>query len=328
MSEAAPDPAAVSAPLERTWRPSWPCPVAVVLRPGRRGAGDPTFRTDPDGTIWRGLRTPEGVTTLRVGTRPYDGEVHATAWGPGAAWVLDELPAMLGAGDDPSGFEPRHRVIAEAHRRHPHWRLGRSGLVMESLVPAVIEQKVTGQEAFAGFRMMVYRFGEPAPGPGAERGLWVQPSPEQVRLIPSWEWLKLHVDPARSRTILRAAQVAAALERTVGLDGDEVDRRLRSVPGIGVWTSAEVRFRAHGDADAVSFGDYHIAKNVGWALTGEEVDDDGMAELLEPYRPHRHRVQRLVELAGLGRPRRGARMAPRRHLPATVTRRPYPRRRP
>ncbi len=305
---------------ERVWRPSWPCPVDVVLRPGRRGSGDPTFRTDPDGTIWRGLRTPEGVATVRLESRAGVGEVRARAWGPGAAWVLDQLPAMLGADDDPAGFTPRHPVIAVAHRRHPHWRVARSGLVMESLVPAVIEQKVTGQEAFAGFRKLVHRFGEPAPGPGADRGVWVQPAPETLRMVPSWEWLRLHIDPARSRTLVRAAQVASSLERTVGLDGEEVARRLCSVPGIGVWTAAEVRFRAHGDADAVSFGDYHIAKNVGWALTGEAVDDDGMAELLEPYRPHRHRVQRLVELAGLGRPRRGPRMAPRRHLPASVER--------
>ena len=53
-----------------------------------------------------------------------------------------------------------------------------------------------------------------------------------------------------------------------------------SVPGVGVWTAAETAHRALGDADAVSFGDYHVAKNVGWALTGEAVDDDGMAELL------------------------------------------------
>lgn len=191
---------------------------------------------------------------------------------------------------------------------------------MESLVPAVIEQKVTGQEAFAGFRMLVHRFGERAPGPGVERGLWIQPTPERLRLIPSWEWLRLHIDPARSRTIVRAAQVAGSLERTVGLDALEVDRRLRSLPGIGMWTSAEIRFRAHGDADAVSFGDFHIPKDIGWALTGAPVDDDGLAELLEPYRPHRHRVQRLVELTGLGMPRRGPRMAPRRHLPASVER--------
>jgi 3-methyladenine DNA glycosylase/8-oxoguanine DNA glycosylase len=116
---------------------------------------------------------------------------------------------------------------------------------------------------------------------------------------------------------VRATQVASSLERTVGLPTDEVDRRLQTLPGVGVWTSAEVRFRAHGDADAVSFGDYHVAKDVGWALTGSAVDDDGLAELLEPYRPHRYRVQRLVELARLSRPRRGPRMAPRRHLPAS-----------
>jgi 3-methyladenine DNA glycosylase/8-oxoguanine DNA glycosylase len=306
---------------ERFWRPGWPCPVDVVLRPGRRGAGDPTFRTDPDGVIWRGLRTPEGMVTLRIDGRSYAGQVHAAAWGAGAEWMLDRLPAMLGHHDDPAGFEPLHPVVAEAHRRHPHWRVASSGLVMESLVPAIIEQKVTGQEAFAGFRKLVYRFGEPAPGPGVERGLWVQPSPDRIRTIPSWEWLRLHIDPARSRAIIRAAQVAPSLERTLGLDGAEVERRLCSLPGIGVWTAAEVRFRAHGDADAVSFGDYHIAKNVTWALTGEEGDDAAMAELLEPYRPHRHRVQRLVELAGLGRPRRGPRMAPRRHLPASVERR-------
>jgi 3-methyladenine DNA glycosylase/8-oxoguanine DNA glycosylase len=288
----------------------------MVLAPGRRGPGDPTYRVDPDGAVWRGLRTPAGVATVRVHGRPADGEVHATAWGPGRGWVLERLPSMLGAEDDPRGFEPRHPVLAEAHRRYPHWRVARSGLVMESLLSAILEQKVTGQEAYAGFRRLVRRYGERAPGPGgADRDLWVQPTPERLRMVPSWEWLRLHVDPARSRTVVRAAQVAASLERTLEVPAEEADRRLRSLPGVGVWTSAEVRFRAHGDADAFSFGDYHIPGDVAWALTGETLDDDALEELLEPYRPHRHRVQRLVELARLGRPRRGPRMAPRTHLP-------------
>jgi 3-methyladenine DNA glycosylase/8-oxoguanine DNA glycosylase len=302
--------------LERVWRPGWPCATRATLSILRRGAGDPTYRTDPDGTVWRGVRTPEGPATLRLVTRTDLGEVRATAWGSGATWALDGVPGLLGADDDTSGFDPRHPVLADAHRRQPHWRVCRTGLVVEALVPAVIEQKVTGQEAFAGFRLLVHRFGERAPGAGAARGVWVQPTPETVRMIPSWEWLRMHVDPARSRTVVRAVRVASALERTADLPADEADRRLRSLPGVGVWTSAEVRFRAHGDADAVSFGDYHVAKNIGWALTGQEVDDDGLAELLEPYRPHRFRVQRLVELAGLRRPRHGPRMAPRRHLPA------------
>jgi 3-methyladenine DNA glycosylase/8-oxoguanine DNA glycosylase len=280
----------------------------------RRGGGDPTFRYDDDGALWRGIRTPTGPATLRL-LQSGDLSVHASAWGAGADWALDSVPAMLGAEDDPSGFVAHHAVVAEMHRRHAHWRITRTGLVMEALVPAIIEQKVTGQEAFAGFRMLVHRFGERAPGPGADRRLWVQPSPATLRTIPSWDWLRMHVDPARSRAVVTAARVAAALERTVDLPGEEVDRRLRSLPGVGVWTAAEVRFRAHGDPDAVSFGDYHVAKNVGWAITGEAVDDDGLAELLEPYRPHRYRVQRLVELAHAHRPRRGPRMAPRRHLP-------------
>lgn len=301
---------------EREWRPGWPCPVGKVLSVLRKGPGDPTFRVDDDGTIWRGIRTPEGPVTLRLGARPAEGVVLAAAWGPGADWVLDGLPAMLGAQDDPSGFVAHHPVVAEMWRRHPHWRITRTGLVLEAMVPAVIEQRVTGQEAFAGFRRLVHRYGERAPGAGADRRLWVQPDAATLRSVPSWEWLKMHIDPARSRAVVEAARVAGSLQRTVGLPGEEVDRRLRSLPGVGVWTSAEVRFRAHGDPDAVSFGDYHIAKDVGWALTGEAVDDDGLAELLEPYRPHRYRVQRLVELSRAGRPRRGPRMTPRTHLPA------------
>ena len=288
----------------------------------RRGAGDPTYHLDEAGRHWRGIRTPEGPATLVVGARPDDGAVLAEAWGPGATWALDSVPGLLGADDDPSGFEPRHPVLEEAVRRHGAVRIGRSGLVMESLVPAILEQKVTGQEAFAGFRMLVHRYGEHAPVPGpAGRRLWVQPTPERLRTIPSWEWLRMHVDPARSRTLVRAAAVADALERTAALPHEEADRRLRSLPGIGVWTSAEVRQRAHGDPDAVSFGDYHVAKDIGWALTGTPFDDAELEEFLEPWRPHRGRVQALVGLAGLHRPRRGARMAPRTHLPATVTRR-------
>src|SRR3546814_17840957 len=90
---------------------------------------------------------------------------------------------------------------------------------------------------------------------------------------------------------------------------------MRSVPGIGVWTSAETRVRAHGDPDAVSFGDYHVAADVGWALTGEPVDDAGLAVLLKEWAGHRSRVQALIGLAGPPRPRRGPPMSPPGPLP-------------
>ena len=299
----------------RTWRPDWPCPVGQILGQSRRGPGDPTYRID-GARHWRGLRTPDGPASLLVEPRPAESVVEARAWGPGASWALDTLPRLLGADDDPSGFEPRHPLVEQALRHHPHWRLGRTGLVLEALVPAIIEQKVTGQEAFAGFRRLVRRYGERAPGAGAEAGLWVQPTPDALRTIPSWEWLRLHIDPARSRAVVRAASVAGSLERLVALPVDEADRGLQSLPGVGRWTSAEVRSRALGDADAVSFGDYHVAADVGWAIRGTPMDDDELEEFLEPWRPHRGRVTALLGLTGLRRPRRGPRMAPRSHLPA------------
>ena len=48
-------------------------------------------------THWRGIRTPLGPATLAVEGRPREGLVDARAWGPGAAWVLESLPALLGA---------------------------------------------------------------------------------------------------------------------------------------------------------------------------------------------------------------------------------------
>ncbi|WP_098484966.1 DNA-3-methyladenine glycosylase family protein [Georgenia soli] len=302
--------------VERTWVPAWPCAVGQTLAVLRHGPADPTVRFGA-GVYWRGMRTPAGPATLRLEVSAADGGIRAAAWGAGAAWAVGAVPAMLGAEDDPSGFRPdRHPQVARLAHHFPHLRLPRTGLVMESLVPAIIEQRVTGTEAFAGHRRLVHFYGERAPGPGADLRLWVPPTPQTLAAIPSWQWLRLGIDPARSRTIVGAARVAPSLERAAGVSAADADLRLRSLPGIGVWTSAETRMRSHGDADAVSFGDYNVARDVGWALTGKDgVDDDGLAELLEPFRPHRYRVQRLVELAGIRRPRRGARMPLRTHLP-------------
>jgi 3-methyladenine DNA glycosylase/8-oxoguanine DNA glycosylase len=286
-----------------------------VLRPLRRGAGDPTFQRDPDGTVWRASMTPEGPATVRISRRAADGEIDLEAWGQGATWMLEQAPAMLGAHDDVTGFRSDDPVVRTAWQRNPHWRVPTSGLVLEALVAAVVEQKVTGQEAWTGWRRLVRRFGVPAPGPGLDRGMWTLPTAETIARIPSWEWLRCHIDGGRSRTIVRAARVAPSLERTVGLPMDAVERRLRSLLGVGVWTAAEVRQRAHGDADAVSFADFHVAKHIGYALTGEVIGDQELAALLEPYRPHRYRVQHIVTTRLPGPPRRGPRMASRAHLP-------------
>ena len=300
---------AATAERVRRWRPGRPVDLGLVLGPMRRGSGDPTFRHLPGAGIWRASRTPDGPVTAAYRVPPGDDAVEVRAWGPGAEWATETAPDLLGAADDPTGFEPLHPVVAEAWRRYAAWRVPRSRRVVESLVPAVLEQKVTGREAWRAFRTLVRRFGEPAPGPvdRVPGGLWVQPAPRTWATVPSWEWHRAGVDLARSRTVVTAAASAGRLEALADLPPAEAVTRLRSLPGIGVWTAAEVAQRALGDADAVSVGDYHLASLVGTALVGEKVDDDAMLELLEPYRGHRYRAVRMIELSGVRPERRGPR---------------------
>ncbi|MCV7318090.1 3-methyladenine DNA glycosylase [Mycolicibacterium confluentis] len=279
----------------------------ATLAPWRRGPLDPTFQITPDRAIWRTSLLASGPVTARI-TRSGVTAVRVQAWGPGASQFLAEVPALLGADDDWSDFVPTHPVVAEAARRASHLRLGRSGRVLEALIPAVIEQRVPGADAFRAWRVLVSRYGTPAPGPAPTR-MRVFPSPEAWRRVPSWEFHRANVDPGRARTIVACAQRADSLERLVTRPPQDARAALTSLPGIGVWTAAEVAQRAFGDADAVSVGDYHVPKMIGWTLVGHAVDDDGMVELLEPMRPHRHRVVRLLYESGLAHePRRGPRL--------------------
>ncbi|KQQ22301.1 3-methyladenine DNA glycosylase [Rathayibacter sp. Leaf299] len=309
MTSAPPAPVPARATV---YAPAVPVSLALTVRTLLRGTGDPTMLVDASG-FWKAFRTPRGAGTLHL-VQAADGAVHARAWGEGAEWLIDQVPELLGHGDDWSGLDlSSHPPLAEVLRRVEGLRLARAGLVFEMLAPSILEQKVTSTEAWRAYRTLVRRYGEVAPGPVA---LHAAPTAEQWRRIPSWEWHRAGVDPRRSRTLLTAALVAPGLERTLSLGrgGAEVESRLRSVPGIGAWTAAEVMMRAHGDPDAVSVGDYHLAAAVGFALTGRlGVDDDGMLELLEPWRGHRQRIIRLIGCSGARKPRHGPRMTIQDH---------------
>ncbi|OOQ50724.1 3-methyladenine DNA glycosylase [Streptomyces antibioticus] len=304
-----PRPARAEAGRVRTWVSAGPVDLGLVLGPLRRGPGDPTFRAMPDGSVWRASLTPSGPGTLRVSVVPGGGAVRGEAWGPGGEWLLDGMPDLLGASDEPEAFAPRHRVVALARHRRPGLRLTRTGLVLESLIPSVLEQKVTTDEAYRAWRLLVRKFGEPAPGPAAGGRLWVMPAPRTWALIPSWEWHRAGVDDKRASTILRAVRVAARMEEASGMEAGAAQTRLELVPGIGPWTSAETVQRSHGAADAVTVGDLHLPGIVGWALAGNRSADDAeMLELLEPYAGQRHRAARLILLSGRVPERRAPRM--------------------
>jgi len=314
----------------------WLAPFRVDMRltmvVHRHGPRDPTFRVDPAGAIWRTSLTPAGPGTLRLaavarpatvraagaarapagtsGSREPGTCVQAAAWGPGARWLLASVPDLLGASDDPAAFQPLHPGLRRLVQRFSGLRISRTGRVLEALVPAVLEQKVVGIEAHRAWRLLLAWHGLPAPGP-TPAGMRVFPPPAVWQAIPSWDWHRAGAEAVRGRTIAGAAAVASRLETAGLLPAAEADRMLRSLAGIGPWTSAEIRQRAAGDPDAVSVGDYHIPALVGWTLAGVTTDDAGMLDLLAPYAGQRYRVTRLIELSGSGPPRRGPRMSVR-----------------
>jgi 3-methyladenine DNA glycosylase/8-oxoguanine DNA glycosylase len=284
-----------------------PFDLVGTLAPLWRGPGDPAFRFER-ATIWRASRTPDGPATTRLAEDP-DG-VEVMAWGPGAGWAIEAASALLGSDDDPLALHPRVPLLRDLQRRFAGIRLGRSAAVLEALVPAVLEQKVTGAQAVDGYRRLVRAHGEPAPGP---RRLMVPPHPAVLAALPYYAFHPFGIERRRAETIGRAAALAPRLEAIVDLPLDRAYARMRSVPGIGPWTAAEVAVRALGDPDAVSVGDFHLPHLVAWALAGEpRGTDERMLELLEPYRGQRARVIRLLEASGLRPPRRGPRIAPRR----------------
>lgn len=289
-----------------------PLDVGRTLSIHRRGTSDPTMRFDLDGAVWRAARQASGPATVQL--VPLRDAVRVRAWGPGAAEAAARVERLLGLDDPAESLVPRHAPLAEAARRLRGLRFGRTDAVLEALVPAILEQKVTGEEARTAFRRLVRTYGEPAPGPIPLR---LPVAPEVLARLPYHAFHAHGVERRRAELIARVAAEAARLESLVALAdaglAAEAYARLTAYPGIGPWTAAEVGARAFGDADAVSVGDYHLPHLVTWAFAGEpRGTDERMLELLEPYAGHRGRVTRLLELAGPRTPRRGPRLAPRR----------------
>jgi 3-methyladenine DNA glycosylase/8-oxoguanine DNA glycosylase len=306
-------------PLVRRIEPVLAVDLRLTLGIHRRGPGDPTFRFSRDGSAWRATRTPEGPATLWLIS---DGNaIRAQAWGPGAAWAIDQAPELIGANDETAGFAALltgHPLLRDLHARLPGIRIGRTRRVLEALVPAIIEQKVTGGEAATAFVALVRRHGEPAPGPWDEPAarrlapLRLLPAPEALAGLPGYAYHPLGLERRRADAIRFAAARAARLEESADMPLPDAYARLRSLPLVGAWTAAEVGLRALGDPDAVSVGDFHLCHAVCWALAGEpRGTDERMLDLLAPYAGQRARVIRLIEAAGIHAPRRGPRMAPR-----------------
>jgi len=266
----------------------------------RRGPHDPTMRLSRT-ELWRACRTPDGPVTLHVTLR--GAELHAEAWGPGAGAIVESLGAELGLDDDPGALVTDHPVVRDLIRRLPGLRIARTGRVLEALVPAILEQKVTTVEAHGAYRHMCFVWGEPAPGPMRLR---LPPASGVLAAKPYFEYHRFNVPRTKAEVMRSVCALPDKIEQTIAMSPEDAERRLRYFPGVGAWTAAEVAARAFGDPDAVSVGDFHLPHHVSWALAGEaRSSDERMLELLEPFHGQRQRVIRLIE-AGTSRPPRRA----------------------
>lgn len=289
--------------------------LVATLSPTRRGRGDLCTALSP-GEAWRATRTVDGPALVHLDHRD-PGRVVARAWGPGRDWALEHADHLVGAHDDPSALtevlravhSPERPLLDRLHRQHPGLRLPSTLAVAETLTPVILEQRVTGQEAWRSYRRLVRHVGEPAPtAPTGGPQLWIPPEPAALVAMPSWQYHRLGIERRRAETIVRVNRIAAQLHRAV-TDPDydrDVHAMLRSVPGVGPWTIAETTLTAVGDPDAVSTGDFHLPNTVAWLFRRRPRGNDAeMLELLEPYRGQRGRVLRLVWLSRVHAPKFG-----------------------
>ena len=271
---------------------------------------DPTFRRGPN-QFAKAVLTPEGPGTMRLSWSGA-GELTAEAWGDGADWLLERAPHWAGLRDELDGFDPeQHRRVAALWRRHPGLRLAASGVIWQELALVLLGQRVTTEEAAKSWNRMCRRWGEPAPGPC---DLQLPPRPGIIAGLSYVDFHRINVERRRADAILLAARRAARLEEAAAMDAGAAIARLSALPGLGAWTATATVIASHGDPDVILLRDYGMPTKVNYAFTGDATrldpdrgGDQIMCEHLEPWRGHRQRIIRLLFVAGIDPPRRGAR---------------------
>ncbi|MDQ3963542.1 MAG: DNA-3-methyladenine glycosylase 2 family protein, partial [Actinomycetota bacterium] len=208
--------------IARTLRLDRPLDVFRTFALHRRGPHDPTMRL-AGSEMWRATRTPDGPGSIYLVA--HANTIEAQAWGAGAGWLIDRVDALVGTDDDPEAFVPIHDVLRSLQRGMPGMRIGRSDRVIEALVPAIIEQKVTSHEAHRAYRKMVYAWGEPAPGPVRLR---VPPEPARLVGTPYYEFHRFGLERKRADVIRAVCARAARLEECSELPRQQAAARLRS----------------------------------------------------------------------------------------------------
>lgn len=286
-----------------------PYDLLATLRLHRLGTLDPTTRLSAT-ELLRAAWLPAGPATLHAHKEGPD-RIIARAWGPAAEDMIAAAPALLGLSDDPGDFAPEVEPLRRLWKTNRGLRLARVPDPLRVLVQTILEQRVLWKNAARSFKALAERFGAPAPGPDST--LRVLPEPKKLGRIPLYEFSAMGVEQKRARTVVAVCRSHRRIHELLDMGFEDAERRLRAFPGVGPWTAGFTLGYALGHPDAAPTGDLGLPHTVTYAFTGAPRGDDAqMLELLEPFRPQRFRVIRLLMEAGLHAPRTspGAKLGP------------------
>ena len=100
--------------------------------------------------IWRASRTPLGVATLAL-RGCADGSVRAAAWGEGAEWALDQVPALCGGTDDTGESTNLKTLRSTSDCAPPEWNNNAPTIMLAEKLADVILGKPALEPSTAPF---------------------------------------------------------------------------------------------------------------------------------------------------------------------------------
>lgn len=175
----------------------------------------------------------------------------------------------------------RDRVLRRLVGARPGLRLPRLADPFEALVRAIVGQLISVAAARTILGRLASGFGDPVGTAGRtfpSAASLASTRPERLRSI--------GLPTTKAAAILAAARAVRDGDlpwTTLAQEPERADRVLRSLPGVGPWTSGYVRLRALGDGDAFLPTDLGVRS----ALTRLGIDSPSLARRTDAWRPWR-----------------------------------------
>jgi 3-methyladenine DNA glycosylase/8-oxoguanine DNA glycosylase len=264
-------------------RPPWP------FRLPRYGGLDGLTQIR-SGVIHRLLHRGEKPVVVRV-AQPAANRVllGAQADDEGTAeWGIERMRLALGVDQNLAAFHDRFRfdpVIGAAVRSDPWLRVYGRPEPFEALMWAICEQLIEFERAAEIQRRLTRRLGRRC----QQTGLRDAPNAAAVAAqAPAW-FESLGISGMRSIALVRAArEVSTGRVDLFDADHERGWRRLRSIRGIGSWTTQKLALTGQGRLDQLPAGDLAFMKLVGRLRTGHpkaRANEEEVAEFFLPYEP-------------------------------------------